>query len=253
MSLLFPTNTPSNNGQPTANTQPGVLNGIVRKKSTRHQKPKLTVQDVTSPDVIDKALQIGRRYAYKASKSEVDQLELLDGLLKRMQSWAAQISPQYTLGEFTVAAKALSGNRQLRPMLADIRLGEMRRTAAKDRGVTLDTEDVDLGLEKQNDQIEIRDMDMNNPDIVVQAEDPPDIDDVDDAWGDLEDEILMRAEEEQGEVGKQDVKQDMKQDMKQNVKQDVKQDLKQGEVNDDVDMEIMAEFEAEEQSEDNQD
>lgn len=229
MSLLFPTSTQLNNGRPIPNNDSGSLPGVARKKTTRHQKPKLTVQDVTKTSTINKALEIGRRYAYKASKPEADQLQVLEGLLKRMQTWAAEVSPQYTLGEFTTAAKGLSGNRQLRPMLADIRLAEMRRTAAKDRGITLDTEEGDIDLNIQDAQVQIEQNEMDRVNGGVQAEDPPDMDDVNDAWEELEDEMLMRAEEEH--LGNNDKKE-----------QDEKEADK--DVND-VDMEIMAEFEAE--------
>ena len=43
-----------------------------------------------------------------------------------MQTWATQLAPQHTLAEFVLAAQAIAGNRELRPMLAEFRLAELR-------------------------------------------------------------------------------------------------------------------------------
>lgn len=83
------------------------------------------MEQVTAPAAIQAALAIGRRAARHLPK-DGEEDAALDTLLRRMARWAEHIAPLLTLPEFVVQAQKLGGNRMLRPLLADVRLAELR-------------------------------------------------------------------------------------------------------------------------------
>ncbi|CDF35501.1 unnamed protein product [Chondrus crispus] len=44
-----------------------------------------------------------------------------------MTNWAADVAPEYSIGEFVVAAQGLAGNRELKTVMGNFRLAELRQ------------------------------------------------------------------------------------------------------------------------------
>lgn len=96
-------------------------------RQKRKQRPKLTVADVTTASAIHSALSIGRRVAARGIPEPGREGPALNSLLRNMRRWAADVAPDYDVAEFVVAAQALAGKRELRPVLANLRLAELRQ------------------------------------------------------------------------------------------------------------------------------
>lgn len=125
-------NLPPLNAPPPLHTPPSSQPPPRKKLRHTRTKPKLTVEQVTTSRAIQAAIDVGRR----TNRSKDDNITRLHSLLSRMQTWAKQVAPEYPLSEFVVAAAAMSGNRALRPVLADVRLAELRQVEGTVEGGT---------------------------------------------------------------------------------------------------------------------
>lgn len=104
----------------------------VRKKR-KLQAPKLSILELTDAKAIASIFSVGKSTSEENKRHEGrSHARKLATVLRRAGRWAATIAPQHTLPQFVIAARALASKRELRSLISNVRLAQLRGIDVED-------------------------------------------------------------------------------------------------------------------------